>query len=54
VNLQRIGQTLCGHVMAGPLHKNWATMVAHGGGRPVSRCSKTDVKQPPQDHRGVG
>jgi hypothetical protein len=38
----------------GPLHQNWATVTAHSGGLPVSRCSKMDMKQPPQAHRGLG
>jgi hypothetical protein len=39
---------------AGPLHRNWATTAAHGGGRPVLRRGKMDAQQPPQAHHGVG
>jgi hypothetical protein len=42
-----------GLVTAGPLLQNWAMMATHGGGRLASRCSKTDVEQPPQAHHGV-
>jgi hypothetical protein len=51
---QGMGWTQRGLATAGPLLQNWIMAAAHGGGWPASRCSRTDAKQPPQAHCGVG